>query len=138
MKYIQGTIGLPLNLSIEKSRNIKWYVDSSFEVHKEMRNHTGGLLTMATVGAYVRYSKQKTNTKSSTEANIFGVNNILTQVIWAQYFLKEQGYDIHDNVIYQDKHSAIKLEKNRIQSSIKRKRHINIRYYFITDRITNQ
>ena len=28
MKYIQGTIGLPLILSIDKSGNIKWYVDA--------------------------------------------------------------------------------------------------------------
>ena len=28
MKYIQGTIGLPLILSIDKSVNIKWYVDA--------------------------------------------------------------------------------------------------------------
>ena len=45
---------------------------------------------------------------------------------------------IHDNVIYQDIPRAIRLEKNGKQSSSKRKRHINIRYYFITDRIINQ
>ena len=45
---------------------------------------------------------------------------------------------IHDNVIYQDNQSAIRLENNGRRSSSKRKRHINIRYYFITDRIMNQ
>ena len=30
MKYIQGTIGLPLILSIDKSGNIKWYIDAAF------------------------------------------------------------------------------------------------------------
>ena len=34
MKYIQGTIGLELILSIFKSGNINWYVDASFVVHK--------------------------------------------------------------------------------------------------------
>ena len=53
MKYIQGTIGLPLIFSIEKSENIKWYVDASFAVHKDMRSHTGGFMTMGTGGAYV-------------------------------------------------------------------------------------
>ena len=28
MKYIQGTIGLPLIFSVDKSGNIKWYVDA--------------------------------------------------------------------------------------------------------------
>ena len=62
----------------------------------------------------------------------------MNQVIWTWYFLKEQGYMIHDNVIYQDNQSAIRLEKNGRQSIRKRMRHINIRYYFITDRIINQ
>ena len=45
---------------------------------------------------------------------------------------------IHDNVIYQDNQSAIKLENNGRRLSSKRTRQINIRYYFITDRIVKK
>ena len=45
---------------------------------------------------------------------------------------------IQDNVIYQDNQSAVRLEKNGKGSRIKRKRHIKIRYYFITDSIIKQ
>ena len=93
---------------------------------------------MGTGGAYVKYSKQKLNTKSSTEAELVGVDDVMTQVIWNRYFLKEQGYMIHDNVIYQDNQSAIRLDNNGRRSGSKKTRHINIRYYFITDRIINQ
>ena len=48
MNYIQVTIGLPLILSINKSGNINWYVDAEFEVHKDMRSHTGGFMVMGT------------------------------------------------------------------------------------------
>ena len=64
MKYIQGTIGLPLILSIDKSVDINWYIDASCAVHPYMRSHTGGFMTMVTVGAYVQSSKQKLNIKS--------------------------------------------------------------------------
>ena len=37
--------------------------------------------------------------------------------------------------MYQDNKSAILLEENGIASSSKRTRHINIRFFFITDRI---
>ena len=40
-----------------------------------------------------------------------------------------------DNVVYQDNQSAMLLEKNGKASSGKRTRHINIRYFFATDRI---
>ena len=46
MNYIQGTMDLPLIFSIENSGNIKWYVDAEFAVHKDMRSHTGGFMTM--------------------------------------------------------------------------------------------
>ena len=55
-----------------------------------------------------------------------------------RYFLKEQGYLIHDNVIYQDNQSAIRLDNNGRQSSSKSTRNINIKYSFITDRIVKQ
>ena len=57
MKYIQGTIGLPLILSIERSGNIKWYVDAAFSVHEDMRSHTDGFMNMGTGGAYVKSRK---------------------------------------------------------------------------------
>ena len=54
------------------------YVDASFAVHKYMRRHTGGFMTMGTGGAYVQYRKQKMNTKSSNEAEVIGVYDVLT------------------------------------------------------------
>ena len=102
-----------------------------------MRSHTIGFMTMVTVGAYVQ-SIKKLNTKSSTESEIFGVGDVLLQLICTQYLLKQQGYEIHENFIYQDNQSAIKLENNGRRSSSKRTRHTSIRYYFITDSTTNQ
>ena len=40
-----------------------------------------------------------------------------------------------DNIVYQDNQSAMKLAKNGKRSSGKQTRHINIRYFFVTDRI---
>ena len=42
--------------------------------------------------------------------------------------MEEQGYAIKDNVIYQDKQSSMQ------QSSTKRTRSKDIRYFFLTDR----
>ena len=53
-----------------------------------MRSHTDDFMTMGTGGAYVQFSKQKLNNKSSTGDDLVGVDDVLTQVIWTQYFLK--------------------------------------------------
>ena len=95
-------------------------------------------MTMGTGGSYVQSRKQKLNTNSSTEAELVGLDDVLTQVIWTRYFLKEQGHMIQDNIIYQDNQSAIRLEKNGKRSRSNSLRHIKIRYSFITDRIMKQ
>ena len=73
-----------------------------------MRSHTGSFMALIIGGDYVQ-SRKKLNTKSLTEAELVGVYNLLTQVIWTQYFLKYQVYNIHDNVIYHDNQITIKL-----------------------------
>ena len=50
-------------------------------------------------------------------------------------FLNDQGFKVTDNVVYQDNQSAILLEQNGKGSSGKRTRHIDIRYFFITDKV---
>ena len=74
--------------------------------------HNGDFVTMGTIGAYIQPSKQNLNINISTEAELVRVDDVLTQVIWNRYFLKKQGYNIRDNVIYQDNQGIIKLENN--------------------------
>ena len=59
----------------------------------------------------------------------------MPKILWCIYFLKAQGYDVDPANVYQDNMSTILLENNGTISSSKRTRHINIRYFFVTDRI---
>ena len=81
--------------------------------------------------------KQRIKTKSSMEAELVGVNDGMPLVVWTRNFLTSQGFEISDNVVYQDNQSAMLLEKNGKASSGWRTRHIDIRYFFVTDRIKN-
>jgi len=54
---------------------------------------------------------------------------------WPRYFLEAQGYGINESMVYEDNQSAILPEKNGQASSSKRTKHINIRYFSVTDRI---
>jgi hypothetical protein len=49
---------------------------------------------------------------------------MMPTILWARYFLKAQGYNVTDNIIYQDTQSAILLERNGKASSSKRTKHI--------------
>ena len=114
---------------------LKWWIDASFAVHPNMRGHTGGGLSMGRGFPIVTSTKQKLNTRSSTETEIVGVDDCMPSVLWTRYFMDAQGYGIRENIVFQDNKSAILMEKNGKASSSKRTKHINIRYYFVTDRI---
>ena len=44
--------------------------------------------------------------------------------------MEDQGYEVKDNILYQDNKSTILLLENGKRSSGKRTRHMNIRYFF--------
>jgi hypothetical protein len=52
--------------------------------------------------------------------------------------MKAQGYGVKENVLFQNNKSSILLENNGKASSSKRTKHINIRYLFITDRVSKE
>ena len=126
---------MPLILSANGSGILKWWVDASFAVHPNMRGHSRGGLSLGRGFPIVSSTKQKLNTRSSTETEIVGADDFMPAICWTRYFMEAQGYKIQDNILFQDNKSAILLEKNGKASSSKRTKHINIRYFFITDRV---
>ena len=87
---------------------------------------------------YSSSTRQKLNTKSSTEAELVGVSDAMSQILWTRYFMEAQGYAIDENIVGQDNMSTMLLENNGRASSGRRTRHINIRYFFVTDRIKSK
>jgi hypothetical protein len=128
MRYIRGTHTMLLILSANGSGILEWWVNASFAVHPNMRGHSGGGLSLGQRFPIVSSTKQKLNTRSSTETEIVGAEDFMPVISWTRYFMKAQGYGVKDNVLFQDNNSSILLENNGKASSSKRTNHINIRY----------
>ena len=138
MNYLNGTTReLRLTLSADNLHCIKWWVDASFAVHPDFKSHTGAVMKFGDgEGAVQSISrKEKLNTKSSTESELVGADDVSVMILWTKLFLEEQGYEIEKNILYQDNKSAILLETNDKKSSGKRTRALNIRYFFLTDQV---
>jgi hypothetical protein len=129
---------MPLILSANGSGILKWWVDASFAVHLNMRGNSGGGLSLGHRFPIVSSTKQKLNTRSSTETEIVGADNFMPAIYWTRYFMKAQGYGVNDNVLFQDNKSSILLENNGKASSRKRTKKINILYFFIIDIVSNE
>jgi hypothetical protein len=135
IKYLRAEPHLPLTLEADDTRIMKWWVDASFAVHPDMKSHTGATASLGRGSVYSASTRQKLNTKSSTEAELVAVDDVMPMVLWTRYFLEAQGYGVKESRIYQDNMSSILLEKNGRASSGKRTRHINIRYFLVADRV---
>eukprot|EP00804_Cyclotella_cryptica_P027598 CCRYP_007504-RA/>CCRYP_007504-RA protein AED:0.36 eAED:0.36 QI:0/-1/0/1/-1/1/1/0/149 len=115
-----------------------WFVDAAHMVHWDCKGQTGAAMTMGQ-GAVLSYSwKQKLNTKSSTETELVGVDDAISNILWSLYFLQEQGCGMMHAIVYQDNKSEILLETNGKMSSGKRTKHIKAKYFFVVDRVADE
>ena len=133
LEYVKGTINMNRIISMSGSEMLQTWVDASYAVHRDMRSHTGGTMSLGHGTFHHRSAKQKLNTKSSTEAELVGASEYVGWTLFAKRFLEEQGYDLKRNIFYQDNESAMKLERNGRASCSSKTRHIHIRYFFVHD-----
>ena len=126
---------MPLTLEADNLQLVKWWIDGAFATHRDMQSNTGGTVSLGKGVITGVSTRQKLTTRSSTEAELVAVDDCMLLILWTRYFLEAQGYGVDDAIIYQDNKSAILLEQNGRASSTRRTRHLNIRYFFVSDRI---
>jgi hypothetical protein len=133
LKYLNGTADLGIRLC-PKTLTIEAYADASYGVHADYKSHSGLCIALGDGPVFTKSSKQKLVSKSSTEAELISLSDGASEVIWCNEFLQSQGYKTQPPVIYQDNIPTMAMVKRGKASNGKGK-HINIRYYFIKDRM---
>ena len=137
MKYLQGSAFLPLILKSD-GKATRIYIDGSHAIHADMRGHIGVYATEGKGAMYASANRMKLNTTSSTESEVVAVGEKLPKCLWYRMFRIAQGGAGEEDVLMQDNQSAMLLQNNGRKSVGKGSRHIDIRYFFITDRIQKQ
>ena len=83
----------------DKTSCLKCYTDAAFVAHFFLKSITGAKLTMLKVEIASLSWKQKLNMKSSTEAELLGVDDVSSLIICTKLFLGAQGYKVKKNLI---------------------------------------
>jgi hypothetical protein len=136
VQYVIYTIDLPHIIGVDSLKEFHSFIDVAFAVNPDRKSQTGGMVTFGRGAVHAESTKQKLNSKSSTEGEIVGFSDYLTIPIWYRYFLQAQGYDDIEVVLHQDNMSAMKIEKNAQMSMGKKTKHMEIRYFYVKDRVT--
>jgi hypothetical protein len=135
LQFLNASIDDFLTIGADNLTNMDTWIDASYAVHADMKSHTGGAISLGRGAVMSKSSKQKLNTKSSTAAELVGASDYVPNSLWAARFLEHQGYPLKNNILHQDNQSAMKMERNGRSSCGQKSRHIDIRYFFIKDRI---
>ena len=131
--YLMVTKDKVSSMSADNTQTIKWYIDSSFAVHKDMRSHTGAIMTLGQRAIISDSTKQKVSAQNSTESEMIAVNDTLSKILWTKRFIEAQGHTVKENIVYQENTSAMKLKMNGKISSGKRTRQFDIKFFYFTD-----
>jgi hypothetical protein len=135
LEYISGSLDDHFTLGADDLGRLRTWIDASYAVHPDFKSHTGGAISFGRGALVCKSTKQKLNTKSSTEAETVGASDYFPHTIWVQHFMEAQGYTVSSNILEQDNQSAIHLTTNGRSSAGPKSRHIDIRYFWLQDRI---
>jgi hypothetical protein len=138
IKYVNNTKHIPLCLEMNESYpvQITANIDSSHASHGDYRGHTGVYITLGKGCIQAISSKQNINTKSSAETELVGTSDGATPVIYLNNLIESQGLECLPPIIEQDNTSALAMLA-RGQAIGPTSRHINIRYFWLTDKINS-
>ena len=134
LAYLNASRNWVVRLDGSSSDQVIAYVDASYGVHMSRKSHTGVIISIGKGPVFTSSTKQKLVTKSSTEAELVGLSDALSQILWSRHFMEAQGYTQKPAHIYQDNQSTIRLATYG-RSTQSRMRHVDIRYFFIKDRM---
>jgi hypothetical protein len=134
LSYLRGTLEYCLTLICTSLDKLTWYIDGSYASHMDMKGQSGAVLVTGNCAVLFKSSKQKVNTRSSTETELIAVDDVLPTIQWTRSFMREQGYELGME-IKEDNRSTMLLMKNGKLSSGKQTKHLDVRYFYVKDLI---
>lgn len=137
LRYISGTLDFGLWYEHVSVFNLIGFSDSDWAGSMEDRKSTSGsVFILGSTAITWSSKKQHVTALSTTEAEYIAVTASACQAIWLQRLISDMGQDIGDAIqIFCNNKSTISIAKNPTLHG--RTKHIDIRYHFIRELISN-
>ena len=109
LKYLAHTRDQDLQLKIGEQLRVRSFIDASFATHEDGKGHTGVVVQLGGATVLCRSTKQRIVTKDSTESELVGLSDMMSNAMRLHEFVCGQGYALDPPVIYQDNLSNLSL-----------------------------
>jgi Reverse transcriptase (RNA-dependent DNA polymerase) len=110
------------------------YVDAAHGVHSDGKSHTGCVITLGGGAIVTKCSKQKSVSRSSTEAELIGLCDSLPSILWVNELLMNLKEISGPVIIYEDNLSTIAMSMKG-RSSKGMTKHLKVNYFLIKEYI---
>lgn len=136
LRYVKGTLNLNLVYKQNNSNELNGYVDADWAGDiRDRKSTTGYIFKMFDCPISWSSKKQLCVSLSSAEAEYVALSQSITEACWLKYILKDFGISCNITM-FEDNQSAIKISENNENN--KRLKHLDIRYHYIMENVTNK
>ncbi|GKV42475.1 hypothetical protein SLEP1_g49872 [Rubroshorea leprosula] len=135
---LRGTVdvGLVYDQSANPSGNVVGFVDSNFAGDLDKRRSTTGyVFTLSGCAISWKATLQSTVALSTTEAEYMAITEAIKEALWLKGLVSDLGVEQNEMMVFCDSQSAIHLTKNTMYHE--RTKHIQVRYHFVREVISN-
>ena len=91
LRYLKGTLGLNMNLSVDDMSVINCSVDASYAAHEDCKGRKGVMMSLGQGAETIFSRNQKIQGKSSNKDDPIVVDDTLPQALCTDYFINTQG-----------------------------------------------
>jgi len=134
-KYLNGTKDLEFSLCFNREFQVISSVDAAYGVTHDFKSMSDATTSLGGGSLHAQSTAQSLTTKSCFEAELVSLSDYGGRVIWTQNFLRAQGYEVQPARIEQDNQGTMAAIQKGKNPPSDRSRHINIRYFWLTDLI---
>jgi hypothetical protein len=137
VSYLDATRNLSLTFDASRELHPKIFADASHCVHDTGHGHGGVIITLGSAPIAWRSFKIRAVTRSSSESELYALEEAVTYAVWLRGILSDLGVDTADpTVICQDNKSTI-IMANKEVLSFKRTKHLLVREAFVKEHLQN-
>ena len=109
---------------------LRAYADAAFNITADGRSHYGYVVTLGRALICTKGGRVKTIVRSSTEAEITAVNEVVSDLLWCCDILEELGYDQKPMPILEDNQSCITMLQQEPRNFQSKSKHVRVKWAF--------
>ena len=112
---------------------LRGFADASYNLTSDARSHYGYIVTLGNSLIASKGGRIKTVVRSSTEAEISAVNELISDILWCRDILEDLGYPQHKINMYEDNKSCITMLQQEPRNFHTKSRHVRVKWAFFRE-----